>query len=71
MIDERMMRCPYCSKIFWITEEEQYSNETFECPRCYRVNAGCSEADEFGVLVGVSLLEEELDNIITLYLKEG
>jgi len=52
MPDERMMECPYCSLIFWITEEEQYDNETFECHHCREANAGCTDADDYGVLIG-------------------
>ena len=55
MKDESMMRCPYCELIFWITEEEQYENETFECSHCGQSNDGSSEADDFGVLIGVVL----------------
>ena len=64
MPDERMMRCPYCERIFWITEEEQYNNETFECPHCHLVNAGCSKDDEYGVLIGVSILDYELQELL-------
>ena len=64
MLDERMILCPYCSKVFWITEEEQYGNETFECPHCQRSNAGCVEADEFGVLIGVGMLDEQLQELL-------
>ena len=64
MPDESMMLCPHCKRIFWITDEEQYGNETFECPHCHGVNAGCSEADEYGVLIGVSTLDEELRNLL-------
>ncbi len=64
MLDERMMECPHCKKIFWITEEEQYSNETFECPHCHKENAGCSEADDYGVLIGVSTLDYELKELL-------
>ena len=64
MLDERWMLCPYCKKTFTITEEEQYNNETFECSHCHKVNAGCSEADEFGVLVGVSILDYELQELL-------
>ena len=60
MINEGMMKCPYRGRIFWITEEEQYGNETFMCPHCHQANAGWSEADECGVLIGVSLLDYEL-----------
>ena len=65
MPDERMMRCPYCERIFWITEEEQYNDETFECPHCHQSNAGSIEADEFGVLVGVSVLDEQLQEFLS------
>lgn len=64
MIDESMMRCPYCEKIFWITEEEQYDNETFECSHCHQANAGYSESDEYGVLIGVSILDYELQELL-------
>ncbi len=64
MSDGRMMKCPYCESIFWITEEEQYNNETFECPHCHRVNAGSIEADDYGVLVGVSMLDEQLQELL-------
>ena len=64
MLNERMIRCPYCNQIFWITEEEQYNSETFECSHCHRANAGCSEADELGVLVGVSILDYELQELL-------
>ena len=64
MLDERMMRCPYCKKIFWITEEEQYNNETFECSHCHKKNAGCSKTDDYGVLTGVSILDYELGEIL-------
>lgn len=64
MISESPMRCPYCEKIFWITEEEQYNNETFECPHCHQSNAGCIEDDEFGVLIGVSILDYELQELL-------
>ena len=60
MTTENMMSCPYCKKIFWITEDEQYDNETFECSHCHQVNAGCCEVDEYGVLIGVSLLDSDL-----------
>jgi hypothetical protein len=63
MPDEKMMRCPYCDKIFWITEDEQNDNETFECPHCHLSNAGCSEIDEQGVLIGVSILDYELQEL--------
>ena len=53
MLDERMMRCPYCEKIFWITEEEQYGNEQFLCPFCHKHNEGCIDTDEYGVLIGL------------------
>jgi len=64
MLDERMMHCPYCQKIFWITEEEQYNNETFECPHCHLSNAGSVEVDEYGVLIGVSILDEQLQELV-------
>ena len=64
MPDERMMSCPYCKRIFWITEEEQYNNETFECSHCHLANAGCSEADEYGALIGISILDEQLQEIL-------
>jgi len=64
MPDENMMKCPYCEKTFWITEDEQYNNETFECPHCHLSNAGCSEADEYGVLIGVSMLDYELQELL-------
>lgn len=64
MIDERMIQCPYCKNIFWITEEEQYNSETFECPHCHLVNAGCNEADEFGVLIGVSIVDYEVQELL-------
>jgi len=64
MPDESMMRCPYCKRIFWITEDEQYDNETFKCPHCHRESAGCSEADEFGVLIGVSIMDYELQELL-------
>ena len=54
MIAESMMTCPHCSRIFWITEDEQYDNETFMCPHCNKENAGCREADDYGVLIGES-----------------
>jgi len=60
MLAETMIKCPYCSKIFWITEEEQYNNETFECHHCHLSNAGCIETDEYGVLIGVSQVDYEL-----------
>lgn len=59
MVDERMMRCPWCELIFWITEEEQYDNETFECRLCGLPNDGSIEADEFGVLIGVILPKKD------------
>ena len=64
MPDERMMRCPYCERMFWITEEEQYGSETFECPHCHQSNAGCSEADKYGVLVGISIMDEQLQDLL-------
>ena len=64
MLDERMMLCPYCQKIFWITEEKQYGNETFECPHCHLSNAGCSEVDDYGVLIGVSMIDYELQELL-------
>uniref|UniRef100_A0A6H2A4X4 Uncharacterized protein n=1 Tax=viral metagenome TaxID=1070528 RepID=A0A6H2A4X4_9ZZZZ len=64
MLDGRMMRCPYCKRIFWITEDEQYNKETFECPHCGKSNAGCSEADMYGVLIGVSILDYELQELL-------
>ena len=63
MLDENSMRCPYCKRMFWVTEEEQYDNEIFECPHCHQVNAGCIETDEYGVLLGVSILDYELQEI--------
>ena len=65
MPDESMIKCPYCKRIFWITEEEQFDNETFECPHCHQSNAGCSEVDEYGVLVGVSILDYELQELLS------
>ena len=65
MLNERMMKCPSCNKVFWITEEEQYNNETFECPHCHLENAGCSETDEYGVLIGVSILNYELRELLS------
>jgi len=62
-MNENMMLCPYCKRIFWITEDEQYNNGTFECPHCHLVNAGCSETDEFGVLIGVSILDEQIQEL--------
>ena len=64
MSDERMIRCPYCEKIFWITEEEQSNNEIFECPYCHKANAGYSEADDYGILIGVSILDYELRELL-------
>jgi len=64
MQDERMIRCPYCEEMFWISEEEQYDNETFECPHCHLANAGCVEADEYGVLIGVSIMDYELQELL-------
>ncbi len=64
MPDESMMRCPYCKAIFWITEEEQYNNETFECPHCHRKNAGCSKIDDYSVLIGVSIVDYELEDAL-------
>ena len=63
MLDERMMRCPYCKRIFWITEAEQHDNETFECPHCHKPNAGCSEEDEYGVLIGVSIADYQIQEL--------
>ncbi len=62
---ENMMRCPYCDKIFWVTEDEQYENETFKCPYCGKENAGCTETDEYGVLVGISLLDYQLRELLS------
>ncbi len=64
MLDERMMRCPYCDRIFWITEDEQNNNETFECSHCGKSNAGCSEVDGYGILIGVSMLNFELQEFL-------
>ena len=64
--DERMMKCPYCQRLFWITAEEQHSNETFECPHCHRSNAGSSEADKYGVLIGVSIVDCQLQELVGL-----
>ena len=64
MFDERMIKCPYCKNVFWITEEEQFNNETFECPHCLQKNAGCVETDEYGVLIGVSILDYELRELL-------
>ena len=64
-MDDRTMLCPYCKKTFTITEDEQYNNETFECPHCRLANAGCSEADELGVLIGVSMLDYELQELVS------
>jgi len=64
MLEEVMMRCPYCQRVFWITEEEQLDNETFECSHCHLVNAGCREADEYGILIGVSILDYELEELL-------
>ena len=65
MLDERMIKCPYCERLFWITEEEQYGNETFECPHCHQINAGCSDADEYGVLIGVSMMDYQLQELLS------
>ena len=64
MSDERYILCPYCKKTFTISEDELYNNETFECPHCHAVNAGCSETDEYGVLIGVSVLDEQLRELL-------
>ena len=64
MLDERIMKCPYCNKVFWITEDERCDNETFECSHCHQVNAGCSEADQYGVLIGVSILDYEIVELL-------
>ena len=61
MADERIMRCPYCDRMFWITEEEQYGNEVLTCPHCYLANAGCNE----GMLIGVSILDFELQELLS------
>lgn len=63
-MEDRYMLCPYCEKTFTITEDEQYGNETFECPHCHQANAGCSEIDELGVLIGVSILDYELQELL-------
>ena len=65
MLDERMMKCPYCERIFWITEDEQYNNETFKCPHCQQANAGSSETDNYGVLIGVSIMDYELQELLS------
>ena len=64
MLNERMMKCPYCGGIFWITEDEQYNNETFVCSHCHKANAGCSDADEYCILIGVSIMDYELREIL-------
>ena len=48
------MKCPYCGKIFVITEEQRDYNERFKCKHCKRFNAG-SIAFKDGVLIGVKL----------------
>ena len=63
-MENRHMLCPYCKQTFTITEEEQYGNETFECPHCHKLNAGCSEADEYGVLIGVSIADEQIQELL-------
>ncbi len=65
MKDERMMRCPYCKRIFWITEYEQFDNETFECPHCHKANAGCTETDDYGVLIGISIVDYEIQGLLS------
>ena len=62
--DDRTMLCPYCKRTFTITEEEQYGNETFNCPHCHKANAGCSEVDELGVLIGISILDYEIQELL-------
>jgi len=33
-LEEMMIVCPHCYRIFGITEEEQHGNETLNCPHC-------------------------------------
>ena len=63
-MEERYILCPYCKKTFTITEEQRDWDETFECPHCHQSNAGCCKADELGVLVGVSILDYELQELL-------
>ena len=64
MSDDRYILCPYCKKTFTITEDEQCDNETFECPHCHKANAGCSDVDELGVLIGISIMDEQLQELL-------
>lgn len=60
----RQMRCPYCDSEFTITEDALHYDETFECPYCHQANAGSSEANELGILIGVSILDYELEELL-------
>lgn len=60
---KRKIRCPYCKLIFLITEWAQQNDETFKCPHCHLANAGSCEADEFGVLIGVSIMDYEIQEL--------
>jgi len=69
--NDRSMWCPYCKRTFTITEEEQYGDETFECSHCHQINAGCCEADELGTLIGVSILDEQIQGLLREQNKKG
>jgi len=51
----RSMRCPYCKGIFMVSDWRLNNNQRFKCPHCHRYNEGSRTADEYGVLIGVSI----------------
>jgi len=59
-MEDRYMLCPYCKQTFITTEDDLWGLETFECPHCHGINAGCAEVDNLGVLIGVSLVDYKL-----------
>jgi len=50
--DSRLMKCPYCLKLFMITTEQMQGNTKFKCGACGKFNAGSSSADKYDVLIG-------------------
>jgi len=47
-----LMRCPHCSAIFMVKNDQYMNNTKFKCGKCGKFNWGSREEDEYGILIG-------------------
>ena len=60
-IHTREMRCPYCRRVFPLTEKQALNNLSFTCPLCHKRNLGSRDSEPDGTLIG--LTREEVRSI--------